>query len=61
MLTSGVLIAIPGFDEDVDYAAMNDPTVTITGTPADISLMNNELLFVVLVEMLNLLTMLPNI
>ena len=35
MLTSGVLIAIPGFDEDVDYAAMNDPEVTITGTPAD--------------------------
>ena len=35
MLTSGVLIAIPGFDEDVDYAAMNDPAVTITGTPAD--------------------------
>ena len=35
MLTSGVLIAIPGFDEDVDYAAMNDPEVTLTGTPAD--------------------------
>jgi len=35
MLTSGVLIAIPGFDEEVDYAAMNDPEVTITGTPAD--------------------------
>ena len=35
MLTSGVLIAIPGYDEDVDYAAMNDPEVTITGTPAD--------------------------
>ena len=35
MLTSGVLIAIPGFDEEVDYAAMNDPAVTITGTPAD--------------------------
>ena len=35
MLTSGVLIAIPGFDEDVDYAAMNDPEITITGTPAD--------------------------
>ena len=29
MLTSGVLIAIPGFDEDVDYAAMDDPEVTI--------------------------------
>ena len=28
MLTSGVLIAIPGFDEDVDYAAMDDPEVT---------------------------------
>ena len=35
MLTSGVLIAIPGYDEEVDYAAMNDPEVTITGTPAD--------------------------
>ena len=35
MLTSGVLIAIPGFDEEVDYAAMNDPEVTITGTPSD--------------------------
>ena len=35
MLTSGVLIAIPGYDEQVDYAAMNDPAVTITGTPAD--------------------------
>ena len=35
MLTSGVLIAIPGYDEQVDYAAMNDPTITITGTPAD--------------------------
>ena len=35
MLTSGVLIAIPGFDEEVDYAAMNNPEVTITGTPAD--------------------------
>ena len=32
---SGVLIAIPGYDEQVDYAAMNDPAVTITGTPAD--------------------------
>ena len=35
MLTSGVLIAIPGYDEQVDYAAMNDPALTITGTPAD--------------------------
>jgi virginiamycin B lyase len=36
MLTSGVLVAMTGYDPDVDYAAMDDPEVTITGTPADI-------------------------
>jgi virginiamycin B lyase len=35
MLTSGVLIAMTGYDPDVDYAAMNDPEITMTGTPAD--------------------------
>ena len=35
MLTSGVLIAVTGYDPDVDYAAMNDPEITLTGTPAD--------------------------
>ena len=35
MLTSGVLIAMTGYDPDVDYAAMSDPEITITGTPAD--------------------------
>ena len=61
MLTSGVLIAIPGFDEDVDYAAMNDPEVTITGTPADIFLIIKEPLFVVLVVMPSQQNMLLNI
>jgi len=35
MLTSGVLVAMTGYDPDVDYAAVDDPEVTITGTPAD--------------------------
>ncbi|HJM00630.1 MAG TPA: lyase [Nitrosopumilus sp.] len=35
MLTSGVLVALTGYDPEVDYAAMDDPEVTITGTPAD--------------------------
>jgi len=35
MLTSGVLVAMTGYDPDVDYAAVDDPEVTITGTPSD--------------------------
>jgi len=35
MLTSGVLVAMTGYDPDVDYAAEDDPEVTITGTPSD--------------------------
>jgi len=35
MLTSGVLVAMTGYDPDVDYAAVDDPEVTLTGTPAD--------------------------
>ena len=35
MLTSGVLVAMTGYNPDVDYAAMDDPEVTITGTPSD--------------------------
>jgi len=60
MLTSGVLVAMTGYDPDVDYAAVDDPEVTITGTPLIIFLMTNELLFVALVEMLSPLIMLMN-
>jgi len=35
MLTSGVLVAMTGYDPDVDYAAVDDPEVTLTGTPSD--------------------------
>ena len=35
MLTSGVLISLPGYDPDKDYSAMDDPKITITGSPAD--------------------------
>jgi virginiamycin B lyase len=35
MLTSGVLVAMTGYDPEVDYAAVDDPEVTITGTPSD--------------------------
>jgi virginiamycin B lyase len=35
MLTSGVLVAMTGYDPDVDYAAVDNPEVTLTGTPAD--------------------------
>ena len=28
MLTSGVLVAMTGYDPDVDYAAVDDPEVT---------------------------------
>jgi len=61
MLTSGVLIAIPGFDEEVDYAAMNDPEVTITGLLLIISLMIKEPLFVALAVMPSQQNMLLNI
>lgn len=35
MLTSGVLISLPGYDPDKDYSEMDDPKITITGSPAD--------------------------
>ena len=61
MLTSGVLIAVTGYDPDVDYAAMDDPEITLTGTPADNFPDNQRTTFCNSVEMQSQLSIFKNI